>query len=893
MERAKTIDEIYSEVKDYDLVITNDAALSTALNARIDRAIVGYFAMTPKQIAGIEAFSVLNEDMMRDLKVISSICDETGLDFKFVHGELENIKFIRNFTKDVGKYLHGNNSKLVYESFSALPTQIKVMSEFHVEGSELLDTEKKRIAIIAPELFNDLDKSFNDSMFDVIDPFVEDEEFSIDTIYEIGNDRQLAENAASLIDPSRASDYAIVVNTASPITDAVRSSLYRRGLPFINSLSVKDLSQVRDYLQFLNLSLGYDTLRVKHVREIFSNYNATLNARSDDYLLSRLDDRLMSPKAKALRDLMRDVRQTTYLEALDILKNPGQPQVKMLLDDMGYSDNTIDDEGVNKMTYAVNNVSDLHHNQEIPENERAGVLVTDCNNSVYIDRPVVIFLGMEQDWNMTLPSKPYIDPQDQTEINVTRLKILLQQGSRRIYCVNTTKRGKKARPSMLFDELFAVMDQDYHKVPVKKDTFDKICDNLITGRWTSEREVIIADKGETVVEPDSPEDNPFSKSSFNAYFKCPRAYMFNALIPFSDKKATEFGNLIHSFAELYFSHRDFVKEKGVDYFIDLISENYMGLSSPLMVDLDRDRIRLAMNNVVRYIDGFSVDDPPLDVYNNARTHPNRFMERLDLKMTSSLCETPRVSKSCPMHGEFDLYCANTITDYKTGKANSIKEISQKMLFEDNGNPEFQPLMYLSIARSNGDENVAFNQFYVLGNDVDSLNEGFDVSNNVRSIRIEEGSLMDCFFSSEEVRDQLDRTLSKAMSPYRDQILQAIQLSENTDPSSWRNDQMITAVMNCCSLKDTTTNRKNIGGAISKVAGIIAGRLIATDNVLIVPTETLEDFNRMVDEMHSEAMEGSRTGFPAEPKIECKNCDFYKICTAQIVSVEGGEVNESE
>lgn len=67
-------------------------------------------------------------------------------------------------------------------------------------------------------------------------------------------------------------------------------------------------------------------------------------------------------------------------------------------------------------------------------------------------------------------------------------------------------------------------------------------------------------------------------------------------------------------------------------------------------------------------------------------------------------------------------------------------------------------------------------------------------------------------------------------------------------------------------------------------------MIATDNVLIVPTETLEDFNRMVDEMHSEAIEGSRTGFPAEPKIECKNCDFYKICTAQIVSVEGGEVN---
>ena len=47
MERAKSIDELYDEVKDYDLVITNDAALASALNARIDRPIVGFFAMTP------------------------------------------------------------------------------------------------------------------------------------------------------------------------------------------------------------------------------------------------------------------------------------------------------------------------------------------------------------------------------------------------------------------------------------------------------------------------------------------------------------------------------------------------------------------------------------------------------------------------------------------------------------------------------------------------------------------------------------------------------------------------------------------------------------------------------------------------------------------------------
>ena len=51
MKRAKTIDEIYEEVRDYDLVLTADAALATALNARIDRPVVGFFAVTPKQVA--------------------------------------------------------------------------------------------------------------------------------------------------------------------------------------------------------------------------------------------------------------------------------------------------------------------------------------------------------------------------------------------------------------------------------------------------------------------------------------------------------------------------------------------------------------------------------------------------------------------------------------------------------------------------------------------------------------------------------------------------------------------------------------------------------------------------------------------------------------------------
>ena len=36
MKTAKTIEELYKEAKEFDVVITVDAALATALNARVD-----------------------------------------------------------------------------------------------------------------------------------------------------------------------------------------------------------------------------------------------------------------------------------------------------------------------------------------------------------------------------------------------------------------------------------------------------------------------------------------------------------------------------------------------------------------------------------------------------------------------------------------------------------------------------------------------------------------------------------------------------------------------------------------------------------------------------------------------------------------------------------------
>ncbi|MCL2891126.1 MAG: hypothetical protein FWF40_04470, partial [Methanomassiliicoccaceae archaeon] len=123
MKAAKTIDEIYNEAKAYDIVISNDAALVTALNNRIDDPRVGRLASTPRMIAKDHEDVVLERLMrsgicsdegmygtMGDVKLLSTISSETGYDVRFVHGEVENIRLIRRYTKEVEKHLFGKPS---------------------------------------------------------------------------------------------------------------------------------------------------------------------------------------------------------------------------------------------------------------------------------------------------------------------------------------------------------------------------------------------------------------------------------------------------------------------------------------------------------------------------------------------------------------------------------------------------------------------------------------------------------------------------------------------------------------------------------------------------------------------------------------------------------------
>jgi hypothetical protein len=111
-------------------------------------------------------------------------------------------------------------------------------------------------------------------------------------------------------------------------------------------------------------------------------------------------------------ETMRDIRQMTFAEAMENLFQ-GWPQrktsVAILVDSMHLAGKKVTPALVNRISYAVNNIGDLKHNEQVPEYERKGVLLADSRNAYYVDRPFVIFIGLDASWDVTAAGKDYVD----------------------------------------------------------------------------------------------------------------------------------------------------------------------------------------------------------------------------------------------------------------------------------------------------------------------------------------------------------------------------------------------------------------------------------------------------------------------------------------------------
>ncbi len=906
MRKVKSIDQLYREVRDYDLVITNDAALATALNKMIDKPTIGPFALTPQEIATMSAVETLGAPLSSELKVAMNVHEETGIDFRTVHSTIQYIQEVRRYTAEVKSHLYTQEAREIYDSYRANNTLEKVMENFNRDNCSLY-LQKEKVAVIGLYidyscdkrfadlgLFNDLEKRMVPVGSKEITLYSDTEEdegnfvpYDIETIYQVGNDRQVADNAIALIPREKAEDYAIVLKSDSPLADAVRASLYRKNIPFVNELTVKDLNQIRDYIEFISLSLSFETIRGEDIRELFSTLDYTLPENIDQHLVSKENfndlDKFSSEDMEDLRLFMRDIRKKTFEEVRKRVFPKESSSVKILIDDLKLTDEKVSSTRLSRAIYAVDNVSDLHHNEQIPKDEKEGVLLADCGNSVYIDRPVVIYLGMEQDWNLDLTNKKYVpNKPEESKKAAARLEILLQQGEKRFYIVNTSKEGEEPRPCLLFDDILSE--------PVKK--FDDICDNIVRASWVDDSNNF-GDEPNTVSPAAKPYDENLSQSALAQYYKCPRAYMFHSLVPSEENKYMEFGNIVHEFAEFYTTHTDLVEKYGMDHFIDKACSRYSGITSPMTDELDRNKIGCAMRNVKAFIDSLSLGDVTLN--KKMDDDKNYFFGCVEpaVDMSSDICETDRGYDEYHIHGKMDLFANGVIIDYKTGKAKTGKDIVKAMNYEKpDDKPDFQPLVYLALGRKYGLSGKEFRLFYAMNNDSQSGTEGYDIRDNIRSVYITDKQDKE-FLTDPCVMDAIDKNLNPKVSFRKDipRFVNCISSAVSGPSSTWadQTEAIVGALRSEYKSNENTTRN-----AVDVVLGIMDKGIAGSDTEVIVRTDALDRFLEEIGRVYSKIVETSlaKKGFPAEPKIDCKDCDFYSLCTKDTVNLsEGGNVGE--
>ena len=901
---AKSIDELYDEVKDFDLVMCNDAPLALALNNRLDRPRVGTFAITPRQLAGDLAMDILGEPMMTDIEVVRKISRYTGYPLRFVHGEVENIKTIRRYAKNVKDYLGGHRSKEIYDEFIRLPTLEKAMDM--VDGHTEPFFANKRVAVIGLDLYDSLDKNFDPKpgTFEEIELFKNPYKhgtYEIKEFRELYNDHQMAENAVYMIEDQNPTDVAIVLDVNGPIADAVRSELYRKNIPFINELSIRDLNSIRDFIEFINRSLNYNITKVSQVRELLQTYGGYISPKYDEYLIENLSHNRngirIDGRTSDLLSIMRDVEGYTYGEVCNSITGSEGAQVKLLLSQLELTDRKVNPADTADMVYSVNNF-DLKHNEQIPNTEKEGVLLVDCNNSVYIDRQIVIYLGLGPEWERDLSDLNLIDykmKDSLVEKNVIKFQIMLQQGTSRTYICNSVKNGKEAKPCPYFQKAYNSVDKDCR--PLKDEdgegydvVYDRFSDiaGCISGPWYNYEKNKAEKVGVHIISPE-PRDFQFSSTSYSSFITCPKKFMFGSVVKTPDESHTALGLCLHQYAEFRSCFPDKAKELGQEYFVDDINNRCTPLFSPEIRKLRESKIRSAVKELDDLISTFGLDRD-VRIIDKERKHENVYFGLVDMDgKGSDSNEVSIVDRDRHMNGTLDVIKDNRVFDFKTGSPKDVDKVKNGLKLDGRSDygKDLQCLFYLSLMMKDGVGKPSFSFFSTSANEIrEALGLQRDPDAAFVNVVLVDDKT-ECMYRvfPQDLSSRGDSY--DTFKPLCDDMMDTI-ASIGIENAVGDYEGTKTRLIQALGLKDQKGIRDGLNVLLNSIRKIVDSQYYSNGNTIYVTRDEMEAFRSKLSESYDLEESYYSTTYPTEPMMDCKNCDFRDMC---IVKVDGGDDDE--
>ena len=683
--RAKSIDSLYEECKDFDLVLVPDAPMASALNRRLDQPHFGPFAITPRRLAARRREQA--EDRLAFLEIIET----TDLNWKETSYAVGNIL-------QCWEYQGTADAVLDYEQFAtaATHTAVDCIAEMDTTSTRLTEyciEADTSVAVVGFKQLTELERSILPPDYETIDPFTE-ESFDHPSFHILDSPAAIVDAVLDAVTPENAADVAVVLDAASQYSPLIESALEAANIPYYGGPGFNDDARHRAFLQLLRSAhAGRDT-RVGDVRPLLTQLGMPVDIEHDEKRLYDLD----RPEVDWLLEFRDEIRSRTFEEAVDEYEAVTDASIDAFraeLATLGLLDAAVTEPAVDRLEFYL-------QSYEVPvDRENEGVLLADAKSAAHVDRAVVFYLGLDEGWTQSSLRRPWVDREQEFERNIRQFQRLLQNGVDQYYLVQDTAGGTPVTPCLYFEELF---DEEF-------DRFSDL-DSLQHSRASR----TTRDGFETEPLDVSPEEvTAFSQSSLNTYVNSPRDYFFSRLVDNPDKDHFREGNLFHDFAEFYVSHPDTITTDTLDEVAAVILDEV----DPFLRGVDREvrltKYRVGLQTIVEFLDANPPKGDGLSTPDSGWGE-NFFAEYYDRPIDASHTERWFENPDLGLKGKIDLVHSPTrLLDYKSGsKRSSYSIVKHSALDPPSDKPNFQALLYLAHQRTeHPDEELQFTFFYFL------------------------------------------------------------------------------------------------------------------------------------------------------------------------------------
>lgn len=683
--RAKSIERLYEDVRDYDLVLVPDAPLASAINRRLDRPHFGTFATTPRRVAAGRREQA--EDRVAFLDVI----EETDHDWKATAYAIGNVL-------QCWEHQGRIDAVLEYDAYADPTTRdvVEILSQRHTTSKQLTEytvPADESVAVVGLDQFTQLERRILPQSYDTYDIFTE-EGFDYPQFHIFESSTAIVDSLLETITADNAENVAIVLDSASRYSSLVESALEAAEIPFYGGPGFIDDPDHRAVLQLLRTAFRGSDTTVADLKPILPRLGIDVPRDHDEKRLHVVD----LPALEWIETLYESIHEHTFEEVLTRYEGQSGRSLETFreeLDRIGLANARITQSRVDDLAF-------YFETYDVPvDRENEGVIMADAKSSGYVDRPAVFYLGLDDGWTDSAPQRPWVETDTQFERYIARFQLLLQSGDEQYYLVQDTAGGQPVTPCLYLNE---ILDEDFERFSDLPSTaYSRIVDG---GGDGFAREPLD-------VEPEAVDT--ISQSSLNAYVNSPRDYFFGQLVDGPDKDYFTEGNLLHDFAEFSVNHPDLVDADLLEEVAEVILEEVRPFYPDTDRSLRRRKYRIGLETIVEFLETEVPSDgdflTPASGFGT-----NFFAEYFDVDIDAPHTERWFENPDLGLKGKIDLvHSPNHLVDFKSSAKKRATQIVKRSAIDPPADTQnFQAILYLTHYRTvRPDEPLEFTFFYFL------------------------------------------------------------------------------------------------------------------------------------------------------------------------------------